>query len=354
MFGSSLLERVRKSQASLAFGGLAFALLVFAVSGCYFVRKSNFAKAEERFQMRADRIAAIIEMSLDGYTRTLLGVEGLFEVYPNARRSDFRMFVEALDIEGGSPGIFALGYIERVTPSERFSYERGIRAEGYADFKIAPATTPDDAYFAKYVFVNEQEAYPKPGTFDFLSDPVRRTAIETARDSGLRTATPPVVLRGGAGERRGFTVFAPVYAGGKLPETLEERQARLQGIASIAFKADVFFPSALRGSPIPEKMRLYVKDASASLVGASDLYLHDADLDLDKALKTERTIDAAGRPWTLSFAAPRDFGMSKLERVMPWVFLVRGLLLAIMLPVCVYVLMRWWARVKTSKSTPQP
>lgn len=350
MFERPLFERIVKNRASLALGGLVFALLVFAVSGCYFVRKGNFAKAEERFQMRADRIATAIETSLDGYTRALLGIEGLFEVYPNAHRSDFKKFVEALDIENGSPGIFALGYIERVKLLERLSYERGIRAEGYADFKIAPAASTGDAYFAKYVFVNEQEKYPKPGTFDFLSDPVRRAAIETARDTGLRTATPPVILRGGAGERRGFTVFAPIYEGGKSPETLEERRTQIQGVASIAFKADVFFPSALQQSPIPNKMRVYVEDAAATLVGSSDLYLHDADLDLEKALKTERTIDAAGRPWTVSFAAPRDFGMSKLERVMPWVFLVRGLLLAIMLPTCLYVLVRWWTRVKAVAS----
>lgn len=353
MFGRPIFECVVKNRASLALGGLVFALLAFAVSGCYFLRKGNIAKVEERFQMRADRIATAIETSLDVYTRALLAVEGLIETYPSTRRANFKTFIEALDIENSSPGIFALGYIERVTPDRRSAYVHTIRSDGYPDFTLSTTST-GDVYHAKYVFVNEPEKYPKPSNFDFFSDAARRSAIEQARDTGQRVATPPVILRGGAGERRAFIVFAPIYSTGSVPETLEERRAKLKGVASIAFKADVFFPNALRQAPIPDKIRVYVQDAGVAFVGGADLYLHAASpsavLDTKSAIKTERTIDAAGRPWTISFAAPRDFGLSKLERLMPWVFLVRGLLLAIMLPVCLYVLARWWTRVRTVTS----
>ena len=76
--------------------------------------------------------------------------------------------------------------------------------------------------------------------FDMSADPVRRAAMERARDTGLGEGSGKVALAQALDPepRPGFIVFVPVYAGGRVPETLEERRAALEGFVYAPFSAD--------------------------------------------------------------------------------------------------------------------
>ncbi len=289
--------------------------------------------------MRADLMAAALQGALDLYTRPLLGIDGLFQAHPSVNRSDFDAFLGALDLKSQSD-IYLLGYVERVKPQAVAAFTQRLRADGYPTFTITPNDAVGDRYVSKYGYSSEQADFSAPSDFNLASDPVRFSAISAARDSGARAVTTPLTLRTGTGTRRGFIVYLPVYARGTATATREDRQAHLLGVAGAAFKSDQFFPNALRQTPIPAEMRVYVYDPSVSVLGGSDLYLHDAEIDPAHRLTTEREIRIADRIWNVSFAVPADFGKSTLEKYAPPIFLFRNVLLALGLPAFLYLWIR--------------
>lgn len=101
----------------------------------------------------------------------------------------------------------------------------------YARFAVFPATNSPVSYPITYV------APASPTTnygFDLGSDPIRRQALEVARDTGDVKATGSIDLNisrtsQNVPERPGFFITIPIYANKStsnfyVPQTLEERR----------------------------------------------------------------------------------------------------------------------------------
>jgi DNA-binding NtrC family response regulator/CHASE1-domain containing sensor protein len=150
----------------------------------------------------------------------LHAAQALFELKPDATRSEFARFVgSAL---GRMPELHAIEWIPRVGARERDAWESAARAEGLVDFcfkdrddsgALRPAGERDEYWPVAYV---EPTAANLPVLgFDLRSDPSRREALERAAASGLPTATSPLPLAQ-LGERRlGFLVVLAVRAPGE-------------------------------------------------------------------------------------------------------------------------------------------
>src|SRR5256884_3166265 len=70
-------------------------------------------------------------------------------------------------------------------------------------------------------------------------DPVRRGAMERARDIGMRVASGRVTLVQEIDEPKeaGFLLYEPVYRNGAKTDTVEERRAALIGFVYSPFRA---------------------------------------------------------------------------------------------------------------------
>ncbi len=296
--------------------------------------------AQRKLDAKADLMAGAIQSALDVSTQPLYGIDGLFQADPRVGRTAFNAFLAAQNLQKIRADIFTLGYAERVKPEAVAAFTQGIRADGFPKFAIMPKNASGELYVTKFGYMSDGENFPPPSGFDLASDPTRFAAIGAARDSGALAVTAPLILRTGTGARRGFIVYLPVYAPGKPNSTREERRANLLGVAGVGFKADVFFRGVLEHTSAPPDLRVYVYDAAVSTLGGDDLYLRAANVDLARHLSSEREIRFADRTWRLDLEASEDFGKSQLERAAPPFFLIRNILLAIFLPVFLYVLLR--------------
>jgi CHASE1-domain containing sensor protein len=77
---------------------------------------------------------------------------------------------------------------------------------------------------------------------DMYSDPVRRVAMEQARDNDKAVITGKTKLMQEHGEsaQTGFLMYLPVYKNGAPYATLAERRANLIGWVSVLFRTDDF------------------------------------------------------------------------------------------------------------------
>ena len=332
------IGRVGRDWASILLGGLALILLACGVLSWNSVREGIQEHAQERLNLEADRMADAVQSAVNLYAQPLYSLDGFLEVVPNARRADFDAFIGGMDLKKNPAQVFSLGYVERVSPQRVSSFALRMRADGYKDFSPAKDVSNDDRYLTRHIYMREGEKLPANMAFNYAKEGTRFAAIMAARDTGELAMSEPLTLRTGTGDRRGFVMFLPVYTPRAPRGSLDERRVSFRGVVGVGFKADQFFPNALREVGIPSTMRLYVHDPNESKLGAGELYLHDAAVDVKRRLSAVREVRVADRTWKLEFAVPQDYGMSFFERAAPRVFLIRNILFALTLPAVLYLL----------------
>ena len=91
---------------------------------------------------------------------------------------------------------------------------------------------------------------------------MRERTLAHIRDGNRLSASPPLLLRIGEGDRRGFWAGLPVYARGVPHETVEDRRRNLLGIVQGVFQIGVMFDNILAGVKTPVRVYLFAPDAA--------------------------------------------------------------------------------------------
>lgn len=160
--------------------------------------------------------------------------------------------------------------------------------------------------------------------FDMLSEPVRRAAVERARDTGHAAATGRIALVQDAATD-GILVFMPVYRDGFRPQTLESRRQHIQGFAAAVFRlSGLMRQAAAQARSKGISLQLYDQTAGES----SPVYTLSASdpVDLAGSLQDSQRFEFAGKPWRLDLQLPAQTLMARRSWA-SWFVLAGGLLL---------------------------
>ncbi len=282
---------------------LAATLALTALAARY-VSSSIETADRLRFENAARRTQDAIEDRLDTYVALLSAGGGLFAARPDAGRVEFHAFAEQLDLRRRYPGAQGFGFAARVTSAEADSLTARIRErEGTPDFRIHPEGQREEYFPILYLEPPDERNKAAIG-FDMFSEPVRREAMERARDTGAPAATGRVTLvqEMGPEKQAGFLIYVPVYAGGTSPASVEERRALLRGFVYSPFRAD----DLLEGIFGTERSPLVDFDLFDGADARPENLLHRSGREGDSRRAAPRfesniRLDAPGRPWTLHF-----------------------------------------------------
>ena len=170
---------------------------------------------------------------------SLRSVERFFAASERVTFGQFTIFTEAVR---RVPGLLAVQWVPRVTAAERADFE----ALGYLGSGVGFPITEYDAAGAPVPATSRAEYFPTylvaplAGNeitigFDFGSVPMRRAAMDRARDSATAVAAQPAPLV--QTDRPGFSVFVPVYAWGfdARAADVPQRRDALRGFVLGAF-----------------------------------------------------------------------------------------------------------------------
>ncbi len=112
-------------------------------------------------------------------------------------------------------------------------------------------------YFPSY-YVESLGGNGRTLGFDGASDPIRREALNRARDTGKPTATDPLTLMQDVQRQAGFLVFLPIYRSGLPHDTVGERRLNLQGYVNGAFRIRDIMNTVLKSAEVQNiETRLY-------------------------------------------------------------------------------------------------
>src|SRR6185312_15091500 len=156
----------------------------------------------------------------------LRGGVGLFAATDNqVTRAAWHTYVNTLAIDKNYPGIQGIGFAKQIKAQQLAAHVRAVRSEGFPDYQIKPGGDSEEytsiIYLEPFDWRN-QRAFG----FDMFTEPVRREAMITARDTGAPSISGKVTLvqETDQGVQNGFLMYLPVYQGSVLPTTVEERK----------------------------------------------------------------------------------------------------------------------------------
>jgi two-component system, OmpR family, sensor kinase len=268
-----------------------------------FSHRSTNLKHHERLSIITERFTSSIKTRMSRYENGLVQLRAHFLTSPNVTRESFQRYVESLTVLDRYPGIQGIGYTVRIPSSQLLSYERKVKKEGFADFKVWPQH-PRAEYFSIHYIEPFDWRNKRAFGYDMFTDNIRRQAMIQARDSGKPSVTSLVKLvqETKQAPQPGLLLYVPVYRGVLLPATIAERRESLVGFVYAPFRAKDLFKAILELDPS------LVTDIHAEIYDGQptheNLYFDNDEMLPEPGKKLEpgfvsELIDVQGKTWTI-------------------------------------------------------
>ena len=269
-------------------------------------RQATSKELRTQFDYTLGDAVSRIEQRMATYELMLRGVQSLFAANGTIDRERFRRYVGALNLDANFSGVHAVGVVEWVPAARKASHVAKMREEGVAGYTIEP-----DGQREVYAPIVQREPYvglirSSPG-FDAWNDPVRRSAMERARDSGMAALSGAVHLSVDmdADLRPGFIMYLPIYAAGEPQENVAQRRAHITGWVYASFRMHDVMASLYGEQPAGVSLAVY--DGVAPSDAAVLYHTPSANRPHGPALiSANEYLVVNGRDWTLSMSASDD------------------------------------------------
>jgi PAS domain S-box-containing protein len=261
-----------------------------------------------QFDFSLREAASRVEQRMAAYEQMLRGVQGLITATGKIDRATFASYVNALQVDANFSGIQAVGIAELVTAAGADGHVAAMRRAGYPNYAIWP-----EGQRETYAPVIQRE--PQDGRermvlgVDIWAEPVRRLAMEAARDSAMAALSGKVRLTTDtqANAQPGSVLYLPIYAPGQPHDSVAQRRAHLIGWVYASFRMHDLMASLYGQQPPGVAVAIYdgVEPGEAHLLfrsaDAGGRQHHRA------AIAAEEYLVVAGHTWVLSMHTMDDF-----------------------------------------------
>lgn len=289
-------------------------------------------EAEARLDRTAKQAKSLVEQRISSYVELLGTLQAQFYLEPYLSRSDFQNFYYAHVIQKELTCLEGIGYSAQVEPSrldqhfERLQRELEIGPSGYPFSLERGANSSETSFIVTYIEPVEKNSHAVGK--NQATDPARIKAIEFARDTGSLGISAQVPLLIGS-RGIGIVFFMPLYYGGRVPETVEQRRDYFYGtvFAGVSIEHslhDIF------NSPIfsATQVKLYDVSPTSPSDKASDrtiffdstLYKDnqsDIALELEHSLQRTEILNVGGRQWQIELT-PHSSILSQTKKWFPF------------------------------------
>jgi diguanylate cyclase (GGDEF)-like protein/PAS domain S-box-containing protein len=309
-------------------------LLGLAGSGMasYWMKVDAEARAYQQFSYDCEEIKLAIEARLKAHEQTLLSGAAMFDASETVTRQEWQSYVKLLRINEHFNGIQGLGFSLWIPAAQLSAHKARIRAEGFPDYKVRPEDKRD-AYTSIIFLEPFSDRNLRAFGYDMYSEPVRRTAMERARDENTITLSKRVTLVQETDKdiQAGTLMYAPVYRKNQPIDTVEQRRAALFGWVYSPFRINDLLTNIVlpvqKNNAAKVQLRVYDGDNTQAdhLLYAS----HKSVPDNISDKKILLTSNFNGTIWTLQFEQIAGAGAADYSKA--WITLITGFFISILL-----------------------
>ncbi|MFI5180681.1 MAG: CHASE domain-containing protein [Thermoanaerobaculia bacterium] len=334
--GTALLGRMGRSLALYVPAAVLLASSAALLAWWHELDVRHREGVSSHFRFETRQITTKVEERMDSYMEILRGTVGLFDASPQVRREDFRRYVERLDLQRAYPGIQEVAFAVPVSASALDEHVRAVRGEGFPAYAVWPKGARSEYSSVLYLEPFTGRNLRAFG-FDMLTEPVRRAALERARDNGAIVLSGRVRLaqETETDAQAGELLYEAVYAHGASLGTAAERRAALLGWACCVFRMNDLMQSMLERDLHSIRLELFdgPADEPAGLLFDSRKGSEPTAGGRSQPAPVVDTVHVADRAWTLRYTALSAF-VAASPRLMWWVEvaaagLILGLLFAV-------------------------
>ena len=296
-----------------------------------FLRASQVEQNELRlrFHEQAKLMLASIQLSLQQQVLALRSVERLFAASDQVSQRDFTNFTTPL--RSSLTGLHALSWNPWIPAEKRSAFEQTLA--GYPirqrDSNGQLISAASREAYVPIAYIEPASDEPRTLGVDIYFDPIRREALDRARDSGKLSMTAPITLVQDQQPRPGMLIFQPVYQYDPQPTTVQQRRQQLRGFTVAVLRAEELIRHSLAAYP-EDGYQLQVLDISATpaatLLGPKHLSLPA----YAEPLTWRETLEIGGRQLQISIA-PSEHVLLRQHSLQSWSVLAGGLLLCSLL-----------------------
>jgi diguanylate cyclase (GGDEF)-like protein/PAS domain S-box-containing protein len=262
--------------------------------------------AAKQFGFTADQITLKINERLEAYALILRGGAGLFSGSDQVSRAEWHRYVETLNAHETVPGVQGIGFSQRIAAEQLPQHIAGVRKEGFSEYVVRPPGERDTYTSIIYLEPFSGRNLRAFG-FDMYSEPVRRAAMDQARDTGKPALSGKVELVQETGKevQAGTLMYVPVYRNGALADTVEQRRSALVGWAYSPYRMTDLMTNILNDwtDHAGKVVDLHVYDGTIDALRLMFDSSPAHEPDLNSIYYSKRVVEFHGTQWLLVFDA---------------------------------------------------
>jgi PAS domain S-box-containing protein len=284
-------------------------------------------QARRELVLIASETAAKIQARLHAHAQILRTGAAFLAVAGEVDHARWRAFVETSKFHLNLPGIQGIGFSRLIPPDQLAGHVAEIRAQGFPEYRVWPES--ERALYSSIIYLE-----PFVGRnlrafgYDMFTEPVRRAAMERARDEDVAALSGKVHLVQENAEdiQAGALMYVPVYRSTLPTDSIEQRRAALLGWVYSPYRMNDLMRGILGRWDLngDRRIRLAIHDGDRM---TPETLLYDSQPTIPWALDQASPetlnlpIDFNGHDWTLSFARS---ALLDPARAHPNVWLVGG------------------------------
>ena len=308
------MNRIPSSRLKLGFLAAVFVCacsLLLTTLIAWKTRSTIEATAGREFDLVCDEIRNNIQARLATNAQILRGGAALFNATGTVSRETWRTFSQGLQLEHNFPGIQGVGFSVLVPAAGLEGHVGIIRAEGFPEYSVFPAGVRP--VYSSIIYLEPfTERNLRAFGFDMFSEPVRRAAMEQARDNNKPALSGKVVLMQETkdGIQAGTLLYVPVYRQGEPVETVEQRRNAIIGWVYSPYRmTDLMRGTLYHGETGVNGRNMHLQVFDGDSLSPLNLLFDSrgneaVELDPGESAQRVVTLETAGRLWTLRFVQP--------------------------------------------------
>ncbi len=327
---------------------LAVSLMITATATLYI--KSGVEKiAENEFIYLCNEINNKITERLDNHARILQSGVAFFNASETVSREEWRIFNQAHKVEKQLPGIQGIGFSLLIPRAELAWHIQGIRREGFPDYTLKP--DGDREVYSSIIYLEPfSDRNLRAFGYDMFSEPVRREAMEQARDTNAAALSGKIVLvqETNTDVQAGILMYVPVYRRGMPTETVEQRRAAIHGWVYSPYRMNDLMQGTIGDLNQKKEKQLLLQVFDGEQPSPSSLLYQSFPEENQKSgeqisnLSPVRflqiPIDFNGKHWTLRFRQTGG-GFFTVAYLGAWLTLVGGISITLLLSALIRTLL---------------
>lgn len=287
---------------SLLFVGLLITLIISLI-----VKSEVESVAKSEFGFACEEIENKITTRLHAHAQLLRSLSTLFEIDGGVTREEWRNAYFHQMIDKNLPGIQGVGYSIIIPQNQLAAHQKKIRNEGFPNYSVKPEGNRE-IYTAIIYLEPFSGRNLRAFGYDMFSEPIRRMAMEKARDFNVASLTKKIILvqETDADIQVGTLMYLPVYKKEMTVETVEERRSNIIGWVYSPYRMDDLMKGILGGYENISEKSINIEIYDNASYNQTEL-LYDSKRALEKKttssplLSLKKSISFNDHQWYLQF-----------------------------------------------------